>query len=213
MTRLHTSLPLASLLLLGCAVSGEELDAIADPGGKADIVGSAELLFVYDNGTRCIVAPCPSYTVITAAGESFPAAGVVIPGDPDGEARAALHQGGLLVEAEVEFGSWDPFEPGTVVHALSIVGPAEEHVALYEVRLSGVFCITSPCPTWSVTDEDGTEELVAGIELGALDLEPEAEEELLGQLVSGAVLARGFIAYGSWQPFGPGDVLVVIETY
>lgn len=187
---LRNSLPLFGLLLsAGCAADAMS-DGEAGVGGKADSFAASELVVVY-NGTVCITAPCPSFTVMDSAGEVSVVADVVFPEGADLDAaHAAMSDAGLRLAGAIDPGEWSPGQPGDVVLVHSVVAPIG-HAAPFD---NGTRCIVAPCPSWTVLHETGAFQRVDEIDLSMLEL---VDDDMMGELYAGRLLVGGFVLPGA----------------
>jgi hypothetical protein len=196
------ALPLFGLLLsAGCAADAMS-DDVPGAGGKADSFLASELVVVA-NGTVCITAPCPSYTVMDANGAVSVAADVVLPEGVDQDAAfAALHDAGLRVTGAIDVGEWSHGQPGDVVLVQGVVAPVGR-AAPFD---NGIRCIAAPCPSVTLLHETGEFEQVDDIDLSMVELPEDVLDAMQGDLYGGRLLIGGFVL-----PGGPriGDRFVV----
>jgi hypothetical protein len=178
------------------AFAAAEAPAIPAPASK-----KAQELFVFGNGVVCVMAPCPSFTVITADGAKLPVANVVLPKGAGAQAQQALFQGGLVVEGVVEQGLWAPHGTGTVVRASAIIDEAQD----YLLFRNGIVCITAPCPSISAVGRNGDVVHIAGVDLLAVG----GDAELHRQILASEMVVKGIVKHGSSAPFAPGETLLV----
>lgn len=214
---LFKTLVIASALTTACDLATDDStlpsgqgDDTRPAGPADDPSATAPTLFVYDNGTRCVTAPCPSFTAIAQNGERLSLSTIMFADDIDGAAAMEqLRSGGLLVAGQIDVDSWAPGEPGTELTVVEVLQPAGE----YQVRSSGIQCVTDPCPMWSLTALDGTAlGEFADIDLAFLGLAPDQETTLRQRLYTSGGVVRGWLAENSWQPGASGDILHVVEV-
>ena len=198
----------------GLVVEGVVEQGLWAPGGTGTvvrataIVDEAQDFLVFRNGIVCIMAPCPSFTAVSADGQATQISGLDLEAfahDPD--LFTQVLGGEIVVKGFIKRGTWAPLQNGDVLVVSKIAGATQE----FQVQSSGIVCVVAPCPVWSVTNAAGVEQKAARVDLTALRLlGEEAEAEVLATLHAGATV-RGFLSAGPWSPFATGDVLFVTE--
>jgi hypothetical protein len=203
----------------GLAVTGEVIEGSWDPleAGTvlevSDVVGFAQDHLVVDRGLVCITAPCPTHEAIAADDTRLPIAGVDVALDAFGsENDAALRNqvmnSEVVARGWVRPGSWDISGQGNTLIVTQIV----LGIADYEVSTTGIVCITAPCPWLQATSAEGTTSELASVNPEPLGLDEEARDEFINSFLMGeTVVVRGWIAEGSWAPFGPGTILHALD--
>lgn len=195
-------LPLALLTFAACSAGAIDDSDTAGDLGKADGFGAPRLVVVR-NQIACVTAPCPVFTVIDPAGNVSRVADVELPDDPIGEFEA-IGLNGLAVEGVIVLGDWSPNQSGDVL----VVDRVVSRVGAGAPIFNGVVCFTAPCPSYTVIADDGNHSDVAGVDLSALDLPEQTEQDIYSDLAEGRLLLGGYVRHGSWNPGDSGDVFV-----
>ena len=141
--------------------------------------------FVYDNQRVCVIAPCPSYTVITPGGVRFDVARVIV--EPGAErANRLLDTGGLVIRGTILNGSWEPGRRGPGLRIWRAGEAARVHlVAEHEDGHDHPYC--------SVATREVNHEVDA-VDLEGLVPAPGIEcPQELDTLVAGDWATKGFV--------------------
>ncbi len=188
-------------------VDGLSCDAYPACDGRVE-----ELYHVFDNGLRCLIEPCFSWT-LRSADEQVEVSDIDISTlglSPEEEEKlvSELADGRRLVRGFLRDG---PVGPGGVGKTL-VLTELPDVGETYRVESSGIVCITWPCPTL-IARADGDEEgvLFSDLDVRPLGLSDREVEVLPEELSRGLWLVRGVFVKGPIGPAGLGTTLVVLE--
>ncbi len=96
-----------------------------------------------------------------------------------------------------------------VLYATRGTGASVSFVA----RASGIECVSEPCPVWSLESMEGAQMGNASrLDLGWTHLAAEEQEEIVDRLYAEGGAVYGWLAEGSWESPGRGDVLLVVSV-
>ena len=80
-------------------------------------------------------------------------------------------------------------------------------------RASGIECISEPCPVWSLESMDGASIGNASrLDLAWTHMADEEQQAIVDRLYSEGGEVYGWLAEGSWEESGRGDVLLVVSV-
>ncbi len=189
-----------------------------DDGLSCDVyqpcAGKTETLYhVFDNGIRCLVEPCFSWT-LRSSDEQVDVSGIDISPlglSPEEEEKlvSELADGRRLVRGYLRD---EPVGPGGVGKTLVITALPKPVGEFYHVEDSGITCVTWTCPYW-LARADGDDEgvLFTDLDVRPLGLSDKEVEVLLRELFQGVWRVRGVLVKGPIGPAGLGSTLVVLE--
>ncbi len=175
------------LAFAAACVSPDETSDAEGLGGKYDGAGSgSSTYFVYDNGIRCVTAPCPSYTAISQTGERIEVSEVELPFEATTSAIDSIAWGGVVAEGTLRHGSWMPGDVGTVLGIERIIGAAEQYLVLEIGR--------PPVERYRAIASDGTIVRLTDVDLTDLRAAPDEPLPTLDGLTRGRWATCGFVA-------------------
>ena len=81
------------------------------------------------------------------------------------------------------------------------------------VAASGIECVSAPCPVWSLESMEGAPLGNASrLELGWTHLPAPEQQAIVDRLFAEGGAVYGWLAEGSWEEAGTGDVLLVVSV-